>query len=321
MNKVSIVVVGSLNTDIFLPGVSNFPKSGQQVYAETLSISPGGKSRNMAQMIAVLSKEGTVAMIGKTVEDPYGLWKLPMDALKEAGVNTDFIKLENFSKVKKFPGIAIIPVDKNGNNTIYVAPGINNDFSVRDIDYAKKIISGAKFMVVTFEKPIKTSLHAIDIGNRFGLKVLLDPGGISEAKNPRDIFKHRIFLLKPNEHEAEMLTGIKVTNFIAAKKAAKKLLSKKIENVLITHGKNGAYFFNGDQGIHIKIPKVKIKNTRDETGCGDQTMAAIVASLNKGLDIVSAVEVGILAGTLQYYKPGITPVTKSELIEELFNVN
>jgi ribokinase len=317
--KAGIVVVGSLNTDIVLSGVAKFPQAGQQVYAESLSISPGGKSRNMAQMTATLTGKDTVAMIGKSVRDPYGLWKQPIDALKNAGVNTDYIKILDFEKTGKFPGIAIIPVDKNGNNNIYVVPGVNDDFSPKDIDDAKEIISQAKYMVVTFEKPIETSLHAIATANKYGVKVLLDPGGISEAKDPKDVLKNKLFLFKPNEHETEMLTGIKVADFLSAKKAAKKLISEKVENLLITNGKNGAYFFNKDYSSHIKIPQVKQTDTKDETGCGDQTMAAIAASLSKGVDLVSAVEVGILAGTLQFYKKGIVPITKSELIGALLS--
>jgi ribokinase len=270
-------------------------------------------------MIAVLSKSGTVAMVGKTVEDPYGLWKIPMDALKAAGVNTDFIKIEKFSKVKKFPGIAIIPVDKNGNNSILVASGINEDFSSKDIDSARKIISKAKYLVVTFERSMETLLYTLKTAARYGVKSLVDPGGISGAKDPRQILKFNIYLLKPNEHETEILTGIKVRDLNSAKKAAKKLLSKKIENLLITHGKNGAYFFNKGTSLHLEIPKVKPSKIKDETGCGDQTMAAIAAALNKGVDIVNAAEIGILAGTLQFYKAGIQPINRKELLAALLN--
>lgn len=35
-----------------------------------------------------------------------------------------------------------------------------------------------------------------------------------------ELLQQKIFLLKPNEHEARILTGIKVTDFNSAKKAA-----------------------------------------------------------------------------------------------------
>ena len=312
--KADIVVVGSLNTDIIISGVKDFPKPGQQVYADELKIDAGGKSRNIAQMIAVLTQKGKVAMIGKSIKDPYNFWLHPINSLKKAGVNIDNVKILEYGKVNKLPGIAVIPVDKNGNNSIYVIPGINDNFSKEDIDEAREAIANSKYAVITFERPMKTALYAIKVASSFGAKVLVDPGGISEAKHPKDILRNKLFLLKPNEHEAKILTGVVVKDFASAKQAAKNLLSNKIENILITHGKNGAYFFNKNIEAHIKIPKVRKSLMRDETGCGDQTIAALTSSLSDGKDILSAVRMGILAGTLQFYKAGINPVTKKELL-------
>lgn len=314
MNKSpQIVVVGSLNTDIIISGLDRFPKPGQQVYANEFKIGPGGKSRNIAQMAATLTSKNVVAMIGKSLEDPYNLWQQPINALKNAGVIVDYVKILDSHKTIKFPGIAVIPVDIDGNNSIYVIPGINDDFSKEDIISARGVIKSAKFMVVTLEIPIETALYAIAMANSFGVKVLLDPGGISKDKDPSEILKHKLFLLKPNEYEAQTLTGIEVKDFSSAKKAAKKLLSRNLENLLITHGKNGAYYFGESHEEHIGIPSVQKTNTRDETGCGDQTMATITAFLNNDSDILNAVKAGILAGTLQLYKAGITPVTKEEI--------
>jgi sugar/nucleoside kinase (ribokinase family) len=70
---VTSVVVGSLNTDIVGSGLRRFPGPGEHVYGQELLIGPGGKSRNIADMMARLGPEGSVAMVGRTVRDPYGL--------------------------------------------------------------------------------------------------------------------------------------------------------------------------------------------------------------------------------------------------------
>ncbi len=305
-----IVVIGSLNTDIFISGFDNFPKSGQMVYAKDFRIGAGGKGRNIAEMTGVLTSKNTVAMIGKSSKDPYGLWEVPIKALKKIGVNTDYVDVDEKGK---FPGIGIIPVNNSGENTIYVVHGANQDFSKEDIDKAEGIVSRAEYIIVEFTQPVKTYLYAIKMANKYNSKVLIEPGGISNINDPKEVLNKRLFLLKPNEHEAEILTGIKVNDFTSAQKAARKLLSKNVENLLITNGKNGAYFFNKNNQEHIKIPKIKKTKTMNETGCGDQTMAGLVASLSKGANILEAVKVGILAGTLQFYKPGIIPVATSEL--------
>ena len=121
---IKIIVPGGLNTDIIASKVSKIAMPGEEVVGEELKIGPGGKSRNIAHMIAVLSEKNTVAMIGKTAKDPFGLWKIPVDALEQAGVDITQVKTMEF--IGTFPGVALIPVDKEGNNQIYILPGIGD---------------------------------------------------------------------------------------------------------------------------------------------------------------------------------------------------
>jgi bifunctional ADP-heptose synthase (sugar kinase/adenylyltransferase) len=54
-------------------------------------------------------------------------------------------------------------------------------------------------------------------------------------------------------------------------------------------------------------------STQDETGCGDQVMAALCAFLSGGEDLQSAAAKAILAGTLQFYRTGIQPITLEDI--------
>jgi ribokinase len=311
------IVIGSLNTDLVATGIKQFPKPGEHVYGKELLIGAGGKSRNIADMIAHLTSENTVAMVGRTVKDPYGLWKLPMDALAKATVNTDYVNVLDYQEANKLPGIALIPVDEQGNNQIFVLPGISDDFSPADIDSAAPLFEavGANngSLVLTLECPLNTATHAVEQANKHGLKVLFDPGGLQADDNIDELIKAGIFLIKPNEHEAKMLTGVEVADFETAKQAAAKLQAKGIKNVFITHGVNGAYLFTETDQTHIPIPKVEANNEKDETGCGDQTMAATCALLQDGKSLKEAAQLAVLAGTLQFYKSGIQPITRKEL--------
>lgn len=311
------IVIGSLNTDLVATGIKQFPKPGEHVYGKELLIGAGGKSRNIADMIAHLVPENTVAMVGRTVKDPYGLWKLPMDALAKATVNTDHVNVLSYEEVNKLPGIALIPVDEQGNNQIFVLPGISDDFSPSDIDNAvslfKAVGANSGSLVLTLECPLDTAVHAIKQANEYGLKVLFDPGGLQVGDNLDELIQAGIFLIKPNEHEAKMLTDIEVTDFKTAQQAAAKLQSMGIQNVFITHGVNGAYLFTETDQEHIPVPNVEVGNEKDETGCGDQTMAATCALLQDGKSLIEAAQLAVLAGTLQFYKSGIKPISKKEL--------
>jgi ribokinase len=314
---ISVIVIGGLNIDITARGADKLIQSGQLTYAQELSIGPGGKSRNIAQMIASLSGKKNVAMVGKTSQDPYGLWKLPVESLKKAGVNTDYIDIVSYKDSKQFPGIALIPVDTEGNSQIYLIPGINNSFSSKDIDNAESLfLTVAKnngLLVLTLELPYETAIYAIKKANELGIKVLFDPGGIDEKKEYNELLSQKLFLIKPNEHEAKVLTGVEIKDYESAKEAGKKLLEKGIENVFITCGEGGGYFFSKSTEKYIPTHNVQDNSVKDETGCGDETMAAIANALTDGNDIVTAAGIGIVAGTLQFYKAGIVPITKQEL--------
>jgi len=324
---IRIIVPGGLNTDLIGLGVDRLIGPGELTLGGAFHVGPGGKARNMAQMAAVWLGKGQVAMIGKTVRDPFGLWKVPLDALTAAGVNTEAVQILDFEESgRKFPGIALIPVDRSGKNQIYCLPGINNDFLPGDILAAEEIFLRAgkpAYLILALEIPESTVAAAISSAGRFGIRVILDPGGIGKVPSfgaePGAIWKG-IFLIKPNEHEAEILTGISITGFESAEKSAKILLAQGAENVMITHGAKGAYLFGGGISKHISVPEISGGDVHDETGCGDQVTATITACLADGLPMLRAAETAVHAGTLQFCRKGILPVKRDDIQNGDFHI-
>ena len=143
---------------------------------------------------------------------------------------------------------------------------------------------------------------------------MFDPGGIQDEDNIDSILNAGLYLIKPNEHEMKTLSGIEVVDLESALLASKKLFEHGIENVLITVGENGAYLINKESHAHFEIPQVDLPNSElDSTGCGDQTMAALVAMLQSGKTLKDAIEIAIKAGTLQFHRAGIKPVELEDL--------
>jgi len=314
--KTKIIVIGSLNTDLIGFGVDRILGGGELTLGGEFIVAPGGKSRNIAEMIAQLTPSDSVSMIGLTSQDPLGLWKIPFDALNKSGVSTAYIKILDFKVTKKYPGLALIPVDKKGTNQIYVLPGISTDLSSQHILEAEPIFLSAEkndgFLILTLEMPIDTAIFSIKLANKHGLKVIFDPGGIKENENYKKLLEEEILLIKPNEHEIKILTGVTVNGFKSAKKAANILLNKKIKNVLITVGSKGAYFFNARSSF--EIPALKIDSTiKDETGCGDQVTATFCAMLLKDIELLTAIEIAVKSGGLQLQKPGVQPLLLKEI--------
>ncbi len=312
-----IIVIGGLNTDIIASGVKNLLGSGELTRSGTLVIGPGGKSRNMAQMMAMFLGKGNVAMIGKTSKDPFQLWKIPVTALQQAGVNTDFIRIHDFEETGKYPGIALIPVNKKGENQIYCLPGINDDFNPDDIDAADTLFEivgkNQGLLVLSLELPLSTAIHAIRKARSKNIRVVLDPGGLDIDRDYGELLKQDIYILKPNEHEAKILAGVDVKDIASAGKAADIFFETGIQNAMITHGKNGAYVFSGTMKKHIPVPEIEIAENTDETGCGDQTTAVLCAEIVSGENILQAFSTAVLAGTMQYNRTGIQPVSREEM--------
>jgi ribokinase len=315
--QIKAVFIGGLNTDIIATGVSTLLQSGELTRSGKLVIGPGGKSRNMAQMMAAYYGRDTVAMVGRTSEDPYNLWKVPVDALKKAGVITDFIKIMDMQKTGKFPGVALSPVNRKGENEIYCIPGINDDFCPADIDDAAPLFKSAAqssgILAMSLELPLETAVYATQKAIALGLRIVLDPGGMEKDIDYAPVLKNAIYLLKPNEHETEMLTGIAVKNLGSAGHAAERFFAMGIQNVCVTHGSKGAYLFTGEGKIHIPAAVEPASGQTDQTGCGDQTMAVLCSEIVSGTDLTDACRMAMIAGALQYSRIGIQPVTKAEV--------
>ncbi len=325
-NAPSIIVVGGLNTDIIAAGVNRLLGPGELTYGNELKIAPGGKSRNLAQMISMLNSPGKVAMVGRTSRDDFNLWKVPYQALVDHGVNVDYIKVLDFKETNKFPGIALIPVDESeGQNQIYVLSGINNDFGSKDIDEATELFEQVSeingMLALSLEMPLETAKYSIKKAKQHGLKVIVDPGGIRDVAsgmdyhNYLDLLSLGIDLVKPNEHEAKILTKVEVVDMDSASLASKAFRRIGVPNTLITAREKGAWLFTEDKNNkHIPIPNIDIPSEeKDETGCGDQVMAVICTLLNAGISLEEAAETGILAGTLQFYRSGVDPLKREDL--------
>lgn len=311
-----MIVVGGLNTDIVAAGVDQLLGPGELSRSGELVIGPGGKSSNIARMCACLLGPGRVFLVGRTSRDPHGLWEVPVKALREAGVNTDYVAVEDLEQCGKFPGIALIPVNRSGENQIYCVPGINDDFSPADLDRAGTLFeesAGKGILGLTLEMPLDTAAHSIRKARAHGLRVILDPGGIAPTQDVRPLLESGIYCIKPNEHEARILTGIEVIDLASADRAAGRLLNLGIRNVLITHGAKGAYLFNREKALQIPVPSLATGGENDETGCGDQVTAVLCSETLRGRPIEEAARLAVLAGTLQFLRRGIDPVRPEDL--------
>ncbi|MBH4863593.1 bifunctional hydroxymethylpyrimidine kinase/phosphomethylpyrimidine kinase, partial [Staphylococcus aureus] len=196
-------------------------------------------------------------------------------------------------------GQAFITVNAEGQNTIYVYGGANMTMTPEDVINAKDAIINADFVVAQLEVPIPAIISAFEIAKSHGVTTVLNP---APAKALPNELLSLIDIIVPNETEAELLSGIKVTNEQSMKDNANYFLSLGIKTVLITLGKQGTYFATKNQSQHIEAYKV---NAIDTTAAGDTFIGAFVSRLNKSQDnLADAIDFGNKASSLTVQKHG-----------------
>ena len=311
------VVIGALNLDIIIKGLPKFAPNGEQVNGQTIELSPGGKGRNIAVMLAAWLAPGQVSMISKLVRDRYGLYHIPLQSLEDVNINTNYIKLE-LGRPEGLPTLAIFLNTIDGKRANYYLPGHNESLSPETLNNArpllKQLAKNRGFLVISLEMPIATTCHALSMAAELGLRVILDPGGQPPQANVdyAPLFEYPLFLIKPNELEAARITGIAVSDFESAQQAANALMDQNVQHVLITHGAHGAYAFTGNRSWHIPPPNLPASPGAESTGCGDQVLAVLCAEILHGEVFNDACRKAVTAGSLQYCQEGLTPIQAND---------
>ena len=307
------LVIGALNIDLIARGLPRFAPPGQQVNGDALELAAGGKGRNMAEMLAAWLGPGQVGMVSKLVQDQRGLYRIPLQSLADAGINADGVLLD-MDRPQESPTLAVILNTLEGERAVYYFPGRNESLSPNELEQVKPLFEGAAqqggFLLLSLEMPLETASFAIQMACDLGLRVMLDPGGQppDQAVDFAPLFRHPIFLLKPNAEEATRLTGLPVWDFASAERAARSLLEKRVAHLLITHGSRGAYAFTPDAGWHIPVPNLAAPPEAEATGCGDQVLAVLCAELLHGQSFAEACRTAVRAGSMQYVQAGRAPI-------------
>jgi len=272
MNR--IIVIGSSNTDMVVKS-KKIPSPGETILGGDFLMNAGGKGANQAVAAARLG--GIVTFVTKTGNDLFGDQAKHLFDIE--GIDTRFI----IKDLKNPSGIALIMVDENGENCIVVAPGSNASLSAYDISDEVYINDPTDVYLMQLEIPVSTVEFVAEKVSKNGNKVILNPAPARQISE--DLFRS-LYLITPNEVEAELLTGIKVTDPISAEKAAEKLLAKGVKNVIITLGATGAFLLSGKTSKIIPVIPVKAV---DSTAAGDVFNGALAVAISEGRELEEAV--------------------------------
>lgn len=288
-----IFVIGSSNTDMVVKS-KKLPLPGETILGGTFLMNAGGKGANQAVAAARLG--GDVTLVAKVGDDIFG--KQSIKDFEKENINTDYVFVDDTVP----SGTALITVNEEGENCIVVAPGANAKLLPADIEQVKNLAE-AEIILMQLEIPIETIASVIRIARSNGQKVIINP---APAQSLDDELLDGLFLVTPNQTEATLLTGITVTDETTAAIAADIFLNKGVQNIIITLGKDGAYFQNKDLKFRVKAPVVKALDT---TAAGDTFSGAMAVALTENIDPMAigwkqAVEFAVKAASVSVTRMG-----------------
>ncbi|MDZ7412229.1 MAG: PfkB family carbohydrate kinase, partial [candidate division KSB1 bacterium] len=113
-----------------------------------------------------------------------------------------------------------------------------------------------------------------------------------------------VSIITPNESEAELLTGVGLSDGAHVREAAVRLHGTGVKNVIITLGAKGAFFFDGSDGV--LVPGFPVKAV-DTTAAGDAFNGALAVGLVQGLALPDAVRYANAAAALAVQRLGAQP--------------
>lgn len=284
-----IVVIGSSNTDMVVK-TNRFPDPGETILGGTFFMFAGGKGANQA--VAAARMGGDVVLVSKVGNDVFG--KQAIEGFQKEKINTSYISTDH----EKASGTALIIVNEQGENKIVVAPGSNDTLSREDILKAAAEIEDAEVLLMQLEIPIDSVVFAAAHGLKTESKVILNPAPAQEL--PNEIYAN-LYLITPNETEAQLLTGIEVKDDESIRAAAEVLLDKGVRNVIITLGARGAYFQNEYQSFFIDAPQVEAVDT---TAAGDIFNGTLAVALAHKKDWKSAIELACRTASISVTRMG-----------------
>jgi len=252
-----------------------FPKPGETIFGQNFHLGFGGKGANQA--VAARLCGADVCMVARVGSDLFG--PATIENFRKLGIDSTYVKqVEGLSS-----GVALIFVEPNGQNRIFVVKGANDAIKPADVDDAAELLKSVDCIVLQFEIPVETVYYTIRFARKHGIRCILNPAP-AQAIDMKALEGLDYFV--PNESEAEAITAMPVKNIEEATKCARKLIESGIRRVIITLGANGSLLASREGTEHIAPFAVQ---SVDSTGAGDAFIGSFAVFLGEGASEIEAV--------------------------------
>ncbi|TSA34249.1 MAG: ribokinase [Verrucomicrobiaceae bacterium] len=287
MKQNRLLVVGSSNLDLTIY-CDRLPGPGETLLGGEFSSGIGGKGANQA---AAASRAGAEVTFLSAIGNDSSGEQIRAFFSKEC-IETLWVT------PGKATGTAIILVDKNGTNSIVVAPGANAAMVPDDVDSAT--FHGCSHVLLSLEIPMPVVMETAKKAREAGCVVILNPAPASAL--PDELLRC-VNILVPNEHEVGVL-ACSDRSESAHEAAARRFFNLGGEALIITLGADGAKMM---QPLQDELVPGFVVPAVDTVGAGDCFCGVLAASLAAGKYLTEAVRFANRAASLSVQERGAIP--------------
>ena len=183
----------------FVVQMGRLPAPGETVLGSEFQMIPGGKGANQACAAGRLGGPGVLTcMVGRVGYDVFA------DHLK-ASLSASGVDVTYVHAMRSQPtGVALIWVDRTGQNSIVVASGANHALTASEVEGLRAAFRASSFALFQLESPVPAVVAAMKVAREEGARTILDPAPAQALS--RELLE-QVDLLTPNESEAMILLG------------------------------------------------------------------------------------------------------------------
>jgi len=263
------VVVGGVNMDV--GGRASSSLVARDSNPGKVRISLGGVGRNIAHNLALLGTD--VRLLTAFGDDLYA--QKIAASCGELGID--------ISHSLQIPGEStstyLFIAGDDGDMALAVSDmDIYEHITPAWIQSRRTLLENAQVIVVDTNIPADTIRWMCD---NIRVPIFADPVSTAKAEKLRPVLG-KIHTLKPNRLEAELLSGVRITDEASLEKAVRVLLDTGLHRVFISLGAEGVYA--ADRFGTLRMPAFPAV-MRNATGAGDAFMAALAWAYLEGNDL------------------------------------
>lgn len=277
-----VVVVGGVNMDI--GGISHAQLVSADSNPGRVRISLGGVGRNIAHNMALMGLD--VRMVTVLGGDFYA--QKIVSTCGEMGIDIS----RSLRVADAITSTYLFISGPDGDMKLAISDmDIYSHLTPAFLASKLSLFNNAKLLVVDTNIPAESIAWLVE---HVEVPVFADPVSTAKAEKLRPVLG-KLHTIKPNRIEAELLSGVPITDERSLRRAANVLLKTGLRQVFISLGAGGVFAANQDRGLHLpSIPGSMV----NATGCGDAFMAALAWAYMEGMDLEQSAYAGLAASSI-----------------------